>query len=214
MPKRNPEVDAYIASAPAYAQPVLTHIRTLFHKAFPDIAEEMKWNAPHFTHQGIVAGMAAFKAHIRFGFWKGKLLAESHADFKGMKVADMSVAKIESLADLPADRELVAMIKAAVAFNIETVTNRPKSRPAKVRQPAQPKRQVKREIQLPPDLRAALGKNKAARATFAKFSYSHQREYIEWITEAKREETRTKRLAQTIEWLSEGKPRNWKYMRR
>jgi uncharacterized protein YdeI (YjbR/CyaY-like superfamily) len=211
MKNANPHVDAYIARSPAYARPILTRIRRLFHQAFPAIEEAMKWNAPHFMHHGIVGGMAAFKQHVRFGFWKGKLLADRNGDFAVMGDTEMSASKITSLADLPSDRLLIAMIREAVKLNAQTADERANA-PRKSRSTGAKVRKIKREVVVPADLRAALAANKAARATFEVFSYSHKKEYVEWITEAKREETRTKRLGQTIEWLSEGKPRNWKYM--
>ncbi|HRX86604.1 MAG TPA: YdeI/OmpD-associated family protein [Phycisphaerae bacterium] len=210
MSQHNPKVDAYIAKAPEYAQPILTRIRTLFHRACPEITEEMKWNAPHFTHHGLVAGMVAFKQHIRFGFWKGKLLAASDPAFAEMGDSDMSAGKFSKVAELPSDRKLTAMIKAAVKFNAEAAAS--KSTPAKKSaKAAAKKKKVARTVTVPPDLRAALSKNKKAQATFDAFSYSHKKEYVEWINEAKRDETRQRRLAQAITWLSEGKSRNWKY---
>jgi uncharacterized protein YdeI (YjbR/CyaY-like superfamily) len=82
-----------------------------------------------------------------------------------------------------------------------------------VKVPRAPKARVPGAVTVPADLAAALRRNRKARASFEAFSPSHRREYIEWITEAKREETREKRLATTIEWLEEGKPRHWKYLK-
>jgi hypothetical protein len=72
---------------------------------------------------------------------------------------------------------------------------------------------VKKPVKVHPELKTALAKNRKARETFEGFSPSHRREYVEWIAEAKGDDTRKRRIATAIEWLSEGKPRNWKYMR-
>lgn len=198
----DPRVDAYIAKAAPFAQPVLTHLRALVHKACPDVTETVKWSHPSFVHAGkILCHMAAFKAHCSFGFWHQEMQAvlakNGHGDAEGMG----SFGKLTRLADLPGDRTLAGYIKAAMALNASDAPGRPR-----------PTGKPKVEATVPADLAAALKRNKAASATFAAFSPSHRREYIEWITEAKQDATRQKRLATTLEWLTEGKPRNWKYM--
>lgn len=198
MPTYSPEVDAYIAKSPEYARPILDKIRKLFHKACPPIEETMKWNFPHFEHQGIVGSMAAFKRHVSFGFWKGGLLKDPHKLFAGVGSTVMSAFKLSAVADLPADKVLLAYIREAVALNEQGV-----------KLPKKPA--AKKALVVPDDLLAALKKNKKAQATFEAFSYSNKKEYVEWITEAKQEATRQKRLATAILWLSEGKDRNWKY---
>lgn len=198
----DPRIDAYIARAAPFAQPVLTHLRALVHKACPDVTETVKWSHPSFLHAGkILCNMAAFKAHCAFGFWHQKMQAilakNGHAGDQGMG----SFGKLTSVDDLPGDRILAGYIKAAVAMNASDAPARPR-----------PTRMPKVEATVPADLAAALKRNRAASATFSNFSPSHRREYIEWITEAKQEATRQKRLATTVEWLAEGRPRNWKYM--
>ncbi|MCI0637817.1 MAG: YdeI/OmpD-associated family protein [Gemmataceae bacterium] len=197
--KKSPEVDAYIAKAADFAKPILQKIRTLFHKACPDMEEEMKWSFPHFVYRGILGSMAAFKQHVSFGFWKGSLLSDPEGLFK--KVGDTSMAghKVTSVADLPADKVLLAYIKEAVQLNEEGV-----------KAPASRKR-PKKALEVPDYFLAALKKNKKALATFEKFSPSHKREYVEWVTEAKQEETRARRLAQAVEWMATGKSRHWQY---
>ncbi len=202
MKKPSPEFDAYIARSAEFAQPILKKIRSLFHKACPDIEETMKWSAPHFEYKGIVAGMAAFKEHIRFGFWKGALLKSVNGKLTIMGKTTMSESRITTLADLPPDQELLTLIREAVALNDQGIKP-----PARKKSPRAP-------LPVPDDLRAALAENEMARATFEGLPPSHRREYIEWITEAKQEATRQKRLATTIEWLAEGKSRNWKYERK
>jgi uncharacterized protein YdeI (YjbR/CyaY-like superfamily) len=199
--KPDPAVDAYIRKAAPFARPILTKVRALFRRACPDIEETMKWSFPHFEYRGIVGSMAAFKHHATFGFWKASLLPDPHGLFAGGDDAPMGRAKFADVSELPPDAVLVEYIRAAVALNEQGV---------KVEKP---KREKKPEAEVPADLRAALRKNKTALATFDGFSPSHRREYVEWITEAKQEATRQKRVAQAVEWLAAGKSRHWKYQR-
>lgn len=199
MPKTDPRIDAYIEQAADFAKPILLHIRGLVHQACPEIKETMKWSFPHFDYKGIVCSMAAFKRHCAFGFRKQSLL-ESDA-FPKEKTAMGSFGRITSLKDLPADSEMISLIKKAVALNEAGIK-------AEKKQPQPPK-----ELKVPEALAAALAKNKKARAAFDKLSYSHRKEYIEWIEGAKTEPTRLKRIATTLEWITEGKSLNWKYER-
>lgn len=194
---KNPAVDAYIARSADFARPILTRIRSLMHKACPKVEETIKWGVPHFEYQGVIGGMAAFKQHAAFGFWKQRLMKDP-AGFFSKGESGMGGRKVRSLADLPSDAMLVRYIKEAVALNANGVKT---ARPIKKKPP----------LKVPPYLAAALKKNAKARATFEAFAPSHQREYVEWLVEAKQEETRARRLASTIEWLAEGKQRNWKY---
>jgi uncharacterized protein YdeI (YjbR/CyaY-like superfamily) len=197
MGKKDPRIDAYIAKSAPFARPILKHLRELVHKGCPGVEETVKWSAPHFDyHGGPLAGMAAFKAHCAFGFWKGSLILPGSSDAMGQ------FGRITSLSDLPADRVMIGYVRKAARLNEEGV---------KVPRPV---KQVKKDIPMPPDLTAALKKNARARATFDGFSPSHKRDYLEWITDAKGAETRTKRLKTATEWMAEGKPRNWKYMKR
>ncbi|MBI3416027.1 MAG: YdeI/OmpD-associated family protein [Verrucomicrobia bacterium] len=199
MPAKDPRVDAYIARAADFARPILTHFRRLVHTACPDVVETMKWSFPHFDHRGILCSMAAFKQHCAFGFWKGELI------FGKTAAADEAMGhlgRITSLADLPNDGALLGYIRKAAELN-----------EAGVKKPQPLRTKVKKELVVPDWLLAALRKNKTALATFENFSYSHRKEYVEWLVEAKREETRVKRLAQALVWLAEGKSRNWKYER-
>lgn len=202
MKNLSPEVDAYIAKSPAYAKPILKKIRSLFHNACPQIEESIKWQCPHFDYKGIVGGMAAFKQYATFGFWKQKLLCDPHKIFNSPSTASMIQARFTHVSELPADNILLEYIRAAVALNEQGV-----------KLPARKKRTRRKELPVPDYFVLALKKNKRALTTFESFSPSHKREYVEWITEAKREETRAQRLATAIEWLSQGKPRNWKYMK-
>ena len=214
MGNRDPRIDAYIGNAAAFAQPILERLRAIVHEACPDAEETLKWGAPSFMHAGgILCMMAAFKQHVAFGFWKHALVvgddvaregtAREGTPREGTRREGMgSFGKMTSLKDLPPKRELAALIRRAMVLNEQGVKT---SGARKVRVPKPPP-------VAPDDLAAALKRNRQARVTFDGFPPSQQREYVEWITEAKRPETRQRRLAQALEWLAEGKPRNWKYM--
>ena len=197
MPTLDPRIDVYIEKSAEFAQPVMNHLRKLIHKACPLVSEAVKWSMPSFEYKGILCGFAAFKNHCTFGFWKQSLM-ETDA-FPKNKTAMGSFGRITSLKDLPTDKVMIGLIHQAMELNEKGI---------KVpRKPPTPKK----ELIVPDDLTKALTKNKKAKAQFDKFSYSHRKEYIQWITEAKTEPTRNKRLASTVEWLAEGKSRNWKY---
>ena len=197
MASTNPRVDAYISKSADFAKPVLSHLRKLIHKACPDVVETIKWSMPNFEHKGILCNFAAFKQHCSFGFWKQSLM-ESDA-FPQNKTAMGSFGRITSVKDLPNDKVMIGLIHQAMELNEKGVKVPKKPAPAK------------KELIVPGDLTKALSKNKPAKTAFDKFSYSHKKEYVQWIEEAKTEATRNKRLATTVEWLSEGKSKNWKY---
>lgn len=202
MSARDPRVDAYIAKSAAFAQPILSRLRDLVHEACPEVEETLKWGAPSFMHAGgILCFMAAFKQHASFGFWKHALVLGEDVPREGMG----SLGKLTRLDDLPPKKQLLAWIRKAALLNAQG------ARTPAVRKAGRPNPQP----DVPPELAAALAmrKHARARAVFEAFPPGHRREYIEWIAEAKREETRARRLAQALEWMSEGKPRNWKYMR-
>lgn len=197
MPATDPRVDAYIEKSADFAKPILTHLRKLIHKAAPQATETLKWSMPAFEYKGLVCGFAAFKQHCTFGFWKQSLLEQGA--FSEEKTAMGSFGRITSKKDLPADAMLIKLIKQAVELNEKGIKVEKK------------KAAAKKELAVPDYMTAALKKNKAAWKTFESFPYSCKKEYVEWVTEAKTEPTREKRLATTIEWLAEGKRRNWKY---
>lgn len=188
-------VDAYIAKSADFAKPILTHIRAVVHETCPDVEETMKWNSPTYMYKGILCGMVSFKAHCVFGFWKGELVT-GDADGEG---AMSQLGRLTRVSDLPPKKVLVRYIKRAMALNEQGVKAPRSTKP-------------KKELVVPDYFVAALRKNKKALAAFEKFPPSHKREYVEWVTEAKGEETRNRRLAQAVEWIAEGKQRNWKYM--
>jgi len=199
MPKKDPRVDAYIAKSADFAKPILKQIRKIVHAGCPEAEEAIKWQFPTFMYKGMLCGMAAFKEHCTFGFWKHALILDSNK--KEEEGGMGQFGRITSLADIPSDKVMLGYIKKAMQLNDEGI---------KVPKQARPKK--KKELVVPDYLSAALKKNKKACETFENFSYSHKKEYVEWLTEAKREETREKRLETTVAWLAEGKARNWKYM--
>ncbi len=196
MPTVDPRIDAYIEKSQDFAKPVLTHLRALVHEVCPDAKETLKWSMPSFEYKGILCGFAAFKQHCTFGFWKQSLM-ESDA-FPDNKTAMGSFGRITSLKDLPKDAVMKKLVKQAMKLNDDG---------AKVEKP----KHEKKELVVPDIMLEALAKNDKAAETFDKFPPSCKREYIEWVTEAKTDATRDKRLATTMEWLTEGKRRNWKY---
>jgi uncharacterized protein YdeI (YjbR/CyaY-like superfamily) len=205
-PQVNPKVDAYILKAAPFAQPILTHLRALIHKACPDVVEEIKWSRPFFLHRGVIlCNVSAFKAHCSVGFWGvqiGKILKEDGAVQDG---GMGSFGRITSVKELPPDKQLLGYLRQAAAF-IEGGEGETwvaaRRRVVKAPKPA---------LETPPEFAAALKKSKPASTAYAAFSSSCQREYIEWIASAKRPETRDNRIAQAIAWIGEGKQRNWKY---
>ncbi len=196
MGGRDSRIDAYIGNAAPFARPILTHLRKVVHAGCPDVEETIKWGSPHFDYKGVMCGMAAFKEHCAFGFWKGSLL-------KGLGSKSTEAmgqfGRITSVDDLPDERALIRLVKQAAALNDGGVKAPLRKNPPKA------------PVRTPPDLLAALKKNRRALAAFEAFPPSHRREYIEWITEAKRDETRRRRLETAVSWMAEGKPRNWKY---
>jgi uncharacterized protein YdeI (YjbR/CyaY-like superfamily) len=195
MAKRDPRVDAYIARSPDFARPILERIRSIVHEACPAAEETLKWSMPTFMYHGMLCGVGAFKQHCTFGFWKHSLVVPDNDKSEG---GMGQFGRITRVSDLPSKKVLTGYIRTAMKLNEDGVT-------------VKRRRTAKKPLPVPADLRAALLKSAKARKWFESIPPSHRREYIEWITEARREETRKRRLATTIEWLSQGKSRNWKY---
>ncbi len=201
----SPKVDAYCAKVQPFAQPILAHLRELVHKACPEVEETIKWSRPFFEYRGaILCNMSAFKEHCSFGFWGeeiGAVLREAGV----LKEGGMgSLGRITSVADLPSDKQMLGWIRQAAAFVNSGQYTSPIAARHKVVKP-------KPSLHRPAEFKTALQGNKKAAAVFAAFSPSSKREYVEWIAEAKRQETRDKRIATAVEWIAEGKQRNWKY---
>jgi hypothetical protein len=195
----DPRVDAYIAAAAPFAKPILKRIRADVHKGCPRVEETMKWSFPHFDYKGMLCGMAAFKQHCTLGFWKASLLRDALPERS--KDAMGQFGRITSLDDLPLEKDLIALVRQAARLNDEGVKV--------VRRPRAPKAMPK----APAAFLRALRENGKAKGAYDTLSPSHRREYLEWITDAKTDATRDKRIATSIAWLAEGKSRNWKYER-
>jgi uncharacterized protein YdeI (YjbR/CyaY-like superfamily) len=195
MGRRDPRVDAYIAKAPEFAKPILAELRATVHGACPAVEEDIKWGAPHFMYKGMLCGMASFKRYAAIVFWKETLVLG-----KARKRINEELGRLTTVADLPPKSVLAGYVRKAATLNDAGV------KVERVRKPPKP-------VRMPADLAAALEKSKKAQAAFETFPPSHKREYVEWITEAKSDDTRARRLQQAIEWMAEGKSRNWKYER-
>jgi uncharacterized protein YdeI (YjbR/CyaY-like superfamily) len=201
----NPRVDAYLIKVQPFAQPIMRHLRELVHKACPEVEETIKWSRPFFQYRGaILCNMSAFKEHCSFGFW-GEEISAVLREAAVLKEGGMgSLGRITSVADLPSDKQMLGWIRQAAAFvDSGQYTSPIAARHKVVKQ--------KTSLNTPAEFKAALQRNKKAAAAFAAFSPSCKREYVEWIAEAKRQETRDKRIATAVEWIAEGKQRNWKY---
>jgi uncharacterized protein YdeI (YjbR/CyaY-like superfamily) len=198
MGTRDLRIDAYIAKSADFAKPILTRIRETVHAACPEVEESLKWSMPFFSYHGPLMNMSAFKEHAAFGFWKGALVLGRSAGDDERAMGQFG--RITSVKDLPPKKELVALIRKAMKLNEDGVKVEKKKTP-------------RAALPVPAELATALAKNKKARTNFEAMPPSHRREYNEWIGEAKREETREARVKQAIEWIAEGKARNWKYQR-
>jgi uncharacterized protein YdeI (YjbR/CyaY-like superfamily) len=205
MAKKEKAIDAYISKSADFAKPILHHIRELVHKTCPDVEEKMKWSFPHFDYKGeMMCSMAAFKQHAVFGFWKASLMKDPVlVETAKSEVAMGHLGRLTSVKDLPPDKKMIAWIKEAMLLNDKGI-----------KLAAKPKAADKKELIIPDYFIKALAKNKKAKQVFEDFAYSHKKEYVQWIAEAKTEATRNERMATALEWLSEGKNRNWKYERK
>ncbi|MEP6684438.1 MAG: YdeI/OmpD-associated family protein [Parafilimonas sp.] len=201
MPAIDKRIDSYIESKAEFAKPILKHLRELVHKACPDVTETIKWSMPFFDYKGsTMCAMSAFKEHCGFMFWKAKLMKDPQQILRITEREAMgNFDRITSLKDLPADKILIAYLKEAMKLNEEGV-----------KLPARKKTAVT-ELKMPADFAAALKKNKKANTVFENFTPGKKKEYIEWITEAKTESTKAKRIETAIEWIADGKSRHWKY---
>jgi len=257
MSQRYPSLDAYLRKAPAFAQPIIEHLREVVHAACPEVEECIKWNCPFFVYRGPVCAVAAFKAHCRIGFWMlhhaarvVPRLFESRAAelrvglerlqirvalggdgrFDGLHVpilraeleidqgdvlrkgpaaaaALASLERVAQVSEFPSRAALTALVQGAVKLNEDGVL-------AEWQKAQQERRKNPVPVKPPPALAAALKKNARARKTWDAFTPSHRRDYVVWIAAAKTDETRDRRVQQTVEWLAEGKTRHWKYQAR
>ena len=192
----DPRIDSYIAKSASFARPILEHVRARVHVAAPEAEETMKWSSPAFTVDGkILLMMAAFKAHAALNFWRGQEIGDGNPKAGAMG----QFGKLTSASDLPADAQLDALIREAAALA--------KTAPA----PRKVKHEPKPPATMHPEFAAALKANPKASQALDGFPPSAQRDYLDWIAEAKQDATRAKRIVDAVQWLSEGKRRHWKY---
>lgn len=204
MGKKDPRVDAYIYKAQDFAKPILEHLRELVHKSVPEAEETIKWGFPHFDYKGPLCHMAAFKQHCTFGFWKATIMKDPKLTLNAkLETAMGNFGRITSVKDLPNNKKMISYLKEAAKLNDKGI-----------KIPKKPLATNLKEIIPPEYFLKVLRKNKKALETFNNFSNSKKKEYIEWIAVAKTEETKNKRIATAIEWMTDGKPRNWKYMKK
>jgi uncharacterized protein YdeI (YjbR/CyaY-like superfamily) len=206
MGKRSPRVDEYIAKAADFAKPILEHVRELVHKGCPEVEETIKWGMPSFEYKGPFFGMASFKAHCALGFWKTKLLNDPNhylsprASQGGEAMGNFG--KVKNIEDLPPNKIILDFIKQAKKLNDDGVKLPPRTK------------KMSKPLVVPTYISAAIKSNKKALSTFNAFSPSNKKEYVQWVTEAKTEATREKRLKTALKWMAEGKIRNWKYLKK
>jgi uncharacterized protein YdeI (YjbR/CyaY-like superfamily) len=202
MSTKDSRVDAYIARSADFARPILNRLRKVVHAGCPDVDETIKWGFPHFMYKGILCSMASFKNHCTFGFWKEALLKDRHKALGKVDEPAMGqFGRITAISDLPDEKTLLRYVRDAIALNDQGVKRPAGSRPRR-----------KRELNVPSYFMNALQRNKKAQVTFKGLSYTNKREYVEWVTEAKGEETRQRRLDTAVAWMADGKARNWKYI--
>lgn len=197
--EKDKRIDQYILQAQPFAQPILNHLRALIHGACPDVEETIKWRMPHFNYKGeMMCSMASFKEHCVFGFWKAALMKDKSLMMNAAKEDSMGhLGRITSLHDLPSDKKIIQFIQEAMALNDAGI------KVARARS--------SHSLELPDYFLEELRKNKKAMHTFEAFTASCRNEYVAWIVEAKTQPTRDKRIKEAIQWMSEGKKRNWKY---
>jgi len=206
MGKKDKRIDAYIAKARPFAQPILKKLRALIHKGNPRVEETIKWGMPSFEYKGPFCSFASFSQHAVFGFWKYKLIKDPKGYLQEIRNkggdAMGNLGRITDISDLPPDKVIIDFVKQAKTLNDEGI-----------KVPARPQK-PKAELVIPEYFMRALRSNKKALAVWEKASYSFKKEYLMWITEAKTEATREKRIETMLEWMAEGKGRNWKYERK
>ena len=202
---KDPRIDTYISKAQPFAQPILKKLRALIHKGNPQVQETIKWGMPSFDYKGPFCSFASFKAHAVFGFWKYKLIKDPKGYlgeiFNKGGEAMGNLGRMTSVTDLPPDKYIIDFVKQAKKLNDDDI-----------KMPAKPKK-PKTELVFPTYFMQAIKSNKKALSVWENFAYSHKKEYLEWITEAKTDETRQRRITTMLEWMAEGKGRNWKYQK-
>jgi uncharacterized protein YdeI (YjbR/CyaY-like superfamily) len=207
-PNRNPKVDAYIEKAQSFAQPILVHLRKAIHAGCLQVEETIKWSMPFFEYHGVIlCNMSAFKEHCRFGFWGLEISAVLRKEGIVREGGASTLGRITSVDALPSQKKIIDWVERAAALIESGQERSPVAARTRAPKPA------RTALKTPPDFNRALSKNKKAATAFAAFSPSCRREYIDWIVEAKRPETREQRITKAVDWIAQGKQRNWKYQK-
>lgn len=208
MAKKDKRIDEYIKKAQPFAQPILKHLRKLIHENCPEVTETVKWGMPCFDYKGPFCSMASFKQHAVFGFWKYKLMKDPKNYLGSIKAdggeAMGNMGRITSLKDLPSDKIIGGFIKQAIKLNDEGV-----KLDKTIKNPVNQKNSTPTA-----EFSRALKANKKAWKVWEEWTPGKKKEYVDWLREAKTEETRTKRMHTAVEWIAEGKIRNWKYIKK
>ena len=205
---RSNEIDSYIEKAADFAKPILMKIREIIHKACPEVTESIKWSFPNFEYKGhIICSMSAHKKHCSFGFWRGNDMEDPDKILQQTgKTAMGHLGQLKSIDDLPKDEIITRYLLQAIELSQKTKSKSNSNAEVK----------VKKSIAAPevPDyFMELLKQSPGAKLNFEKFSNSCKKEYVEWISDAKTEKTRLKRLSEAMEMIKEGKNRNWKYQK-
>ncbi|MEO9802317.1 MAG: YdeI/OmpD-associated family protein [Reichenbachiella sp.] len=197
-PDASKKIDAYLTTVSSEHRPVLELIRKTVNAVDDRIQEDWKWRAPCFSLEGLVCWFVAFKSHVGLNFFKGALIEDIHNAFVESEDEDKGNRMIhfKSIDEVKV-KVIQDYVKQAVLLNEQGI---------KIDFPK------RKTLETPDYLIEALNKNKKAKDVFESFTDAQRKDYIEWLVEAKREETRNKRMTQAIEWIAEGKTRNWKYM--
>jgi uncharacterized protein YdeI (YjbR/CyaY-like superfamily) len=198
---RNPKFDAYLAASEDFAKPIMMHLRSLLHTTCPEVVEELKWGIPHFDYKGeMMCIFAASKKHCSFGFWKDALMADPRLKANSsLPAIKRFMGKLTKIEDLPTDVELIGFIREAMTLNENGV----KLPPREAKTP--------KTLAMPPGFAEKLAENPTAKQEYDSKSDSFRKDYLVWITDAKTDATRQKRIEESVAWIAEGKGRFWKY---
>lgn len=194
------QINLYIAEQPEWQRKLLVRLRQLIHSTDAEVEETWKWNSPHFDHQGIMVGLQAFKEHVAVWFHKGSLIKDPKKLFEALPKGEEKGMRSYKLfeGDKLNEAAFIDLVKQAVALNAKG-TKLTDAKPAR------------KALVIPEDLEHVLHKDPTAWANWEAFNYSCKKEYIEWVTDAKQEETRKRRIAQALEKIREGESKEEKH---
>src|SRR5438270_1264994 len=180
------DVNDSLANAPEGTRPILVRLRRIFRQASPKLEEAIKWGVPCYLFKGPVGGFAAYKQHVSWGLWKSRALNDPEG-LLGRGVSVMA-GKITKVSEIPPAAKIIALIEQVIALN-----------EAGIKSPKPP------EPELPADFAAAMKKAGKAARHYAAFTPARKWQYVNWVTQAKRAETRAKRIEIAVERIGEGK---------